>query len=44
MASKKTSYANEDRRNSGENVDIPFLILVLMLLLVGLAVLYSASV
>ena len=43
MASKKSSYANEDRRNSGENVDIPFLILVLMLLLVGLAVLYSAS-
>ena len=33
----------EDRRNSGESVDYPFLILVLLLLGVGLAMLYSAS-
>ena len=45
MASKKTSYANEDRRLNvrGETVDIPFLILILLLLLVGLTMLYSAS-
>lgn len=44
MASKKSSYANEDRRGfRGETVDIPFLTLILMLLLVGLAMLYSAS-
>ncbi len=46
MASKRTSYANEDRRllkRRGEIVDIPFLVLVLLLLLVGLAMLYSAS-
>ena len=45
MAAKKSSYANEDRRweRSGETVDIPFLVLVLLLLLVGLAMLYSAS-
>ena len=42
MASKRTSYANEDRPR-GETVDIPFLILVLLLLLVGLTMLYSAS-
>ena len=33
----------EDRRNSGETVDYPFLILILLLLAVGLAMLYSAS-
>ena len=44
MASKKASYAKEDRRGfRGETVDIPFLTLILMLLLVGLAMLYSAS-
>ena len=43
MASKISSYANEDRRNSGATVDIPFLVLVLMLLAVGLSMLYSAS-
>ena len=45
MASKKPSYANEDRRlkKRGETVDIPFLMLVLLLLCVGLAMLYSAS-
>ena len=44
MASKKPSYANEDRRGDpGATVDIPFLILVLLLLTVGLVMLYSAS-
>ena len=44
MASKRSSYANEDRRrSSGATVDIPFLILILLLLLVGLTMLYSAS-
>ena len=44
MASKKSSYANEDRRGArGETVDIPFLCLILLLLLVGLTMLYSAS-
>jgi len=44
MASKRSSNANEDRRGvRGETVDIPFLTLVLLLLLVGLIVLYSAS-
>lgn len=45
MASKRPSYANEDRRakKRGESVDIPFLLLVLLLLAVGLAMLYSAS-
>ena len=45
MASKKTSYANEDRRarGCGATVDIPFLVLILLLLLVGLTMLYSAS-
>ena len=33
----------EDRRNVGETVDYPFLILILLLLGVGLAMLYSAS-
>ena len=44
MASKRSSYANEDRRrSSGATVDIPFLILILLLLRVGLTMLYSAS-
>ena len=44
MASKKPSTAKEDRRAiRGETVDIPFLILILLLLLVGLTMLYSAS-
>ena len=43
MAIQPSLYAKEDRRRSGETVDIPFLILVLLLLAVGLAVLYSAS-
>jgi len=44
MASKKPSHANEDRRgNPGATVDIPFLVLVLLLLTVGLVMLYSAS-
>ena len=43
MASKRTSYANEDRRLSGEGVDKVFLVLVLTLLVLGLGILYSAS-
>ena len=44
MASKKPSYAKEDRCGfRGETVDIPFLVLILLLLFVGLAMLYSAS-
>ena len=43
MAIQPRLYAKEDRRGSGETVDIPFLILVLLLLTVGLAMLYSAS-
>ena len=44
MASKKLSYAKEDRRGfRGETVDILFLVLILLLLLIGLAMLYSAS-
>ena len=43
MAAKKPSYANEDRRVRGETVDIPFLVLILLLLAVGLTMLYSAS-
>jgi len=44
MASKRPSYAKEDRRGlRGETVDIPFLVLILLLLLVGLVMLYSAS-
>ena len=43
MAIQPSLYAKEDRRGSGETVDIPFLILVLLLLAVGLAMLYSAS-
>ncbi len=45
MAADKLLYAKEDRRRYpvGEGVDIPFLILVLLLLTVGLIMLYSAS-
>ena len=43
MAIQPSLYAKEDRRGSGETVDIPFLTLVLLLLTVGLAMLYSAS-
>ena len=43
MAIQPRLYAKEDRRGSGETVDIPFLTLVLLLLAVGLAMLYSAS-
>ena len=43
MASKGSSYANEDRRIRGATVDIPFLMLLLLLLTVGLAMLYSSS-
>ncbi len=45
MASKHSSHAKENRRRipTGESVDIPFLILVLLLLSVGLIMLYSAS-
>ena len=42
MASHKLR-AKEDRRNNGESVDYPFLLLILLLLGVGLAMLYSAS-
>ena len=45
MAAGKTLYAKEDRPRfaAGESVDIPFLLLVLLLLSVGLIMLYSAS-
>ncbi len=44
MAAGKTLYAKEDRRkNTGASVDIPFLVLTLLLLSVGLLMLYSAS-
>ena len=46
MAAERTLYAKEDRRlktKAGEKVDIPFLLLVLLLLSVGLVMLYSAS-
>ena len=45
MASEKTLNAKEDRRRypAGEGVDIPFALLVLLLLVVGLVMLYSAS-
>ena len=47
MAAGRSLYANEDRRpkkkRTGEQVDIPFLLLVLLLLAVGLTMLYSAS-
>ena len=45
MAAGKALYAKEERRlkRTGECVDIPFLLLVLLLLVVGLVMLYSAS-
>ena len=43
MAEKGTFHANEDRRNKAQTVDIPFLILILLLLTLGLMMLYSAS-
>lgn len=47
MAAERTLYAKENRRpgriRTGARVDIPFLILVLLLLAVGLTMLYSAS-
>ena len=46
MAAERTLYAKEDRRpflRAETSVDIPFLILVLLLLAVGLTMLYSAS-
>ena len=45
MAAEKALYAKEDRRRipAGEHVDIPFLLLVMLLLTVGLIMLYSAS-
>ena len=43
MAIQHRLYAKEDRRTVGATVDIPFLTLVLLLLAVGLAMLYSAS-
>ena len=45
MAAGKALHANENRRLflTGERVDIPFLVLVLLLLAVGLVMLYSAS-
>ncbi len=45
MAAGNSLYAKEEHRRkpSGENVDIPFLALLLLLLVVGLVMLYSAS-
>lgn len=47
MAAQKILCAKENRRldrsRTGESVDIPFLVLLLLLLLVGLTMLYSAS-
>lgn len=46
MAVERGLYAKEDRRlrkRAGEGVDIPFLVLVLLLLAIGLLMLYSAS-
>lgn len=47
MAAVKSLHANEDRRRKlrfgGAGLDIPFLILLLVLLVVGLTMLYSAS-
>ena len=43
---RKTLYAKEDRSSitrGDDTVDIPFLVLVLLLLAVGLCMLYSAS-
>ncbi len=47
MAAEKTLYAKANRRlekfRAGETVDIPFLLILLVLLAVGLTMLYSAS-
>ena len=44
MATGKSLYAKENRRlKTGVSVDIPFLILLILLLAVGLTMLYSAS-
>ena len=46
MALQSTLYAKENRRRrkpTGESIDIPFLIILLLLLAVGLLMLYSAS-
>ena len=46
MAAERTLYAKENRRpfsRAESSVDIPFLILVLLFLMVGLTMLYSAS-
>ncbi len=48
MAAERSLYAKEDRRlgrfvRAGERVDIPFLVLLMLLLVVGLVMLYSAS-
>ena len=46
MALGRMLHAKEDRRdwkNPGEGVDIPFLVLLILLLAVGLVMLYSAS-
>ena len=43
MAAEPILYAKEERRLRRESVDIPFLILLLILLTVGLVMLYSAS-
>ena len=44
MAAERDLYAKEDRRlRTVKQVDIPFLLLVLLLLVVGLTMLYSAS-
>lgn len=46
MAAENTLYAKDDRRRrlpGGERVDIPFLVILLTVLMVGLMMLYSAS-
>ncbi len=46
MAVQNVLYAKENRRRkltAGESIDIPFLVILLLLLVVGLAMLYSAS-
>ena len=44
MATGKPLYAKENRRlKTGVSIDIPFLILLILLLVVGLTMLYSAS-
>ena len=47
MAAPYRVHAKEDRRfawsRAGEGIDIPFLIILLVVFLVGLSLLYSAS-